>query len=66
MAFFYFWKMNSNEIIVSEGKKPFNVFNFEEFQPAFDFGLLYSNKLNIDLLDATEKGNSKWIDKTKL
>jgi hypothetical protein len=49
-----------------KGNKHYNVFNFEEFQPAFDFGLLYSNKLNIDLLDATEKGNSKWIDKTKL
>lgn len=49
-----------------KGNKHYNVFNFEEFQSAFDFALLYSNKLNIDLLDATEKGNSKWIDKTKL
>ncbi|GAA4080330.1 hypothetical protein GCM10022389_28060 [Flavobacterium cheonanense] len=32
---------------------------------AMSFGLLFSNKLNIDLLDATEKGNFKWIDKTK-
>ncbi len=31
-----------------------------------DFGLLISNKLNIDVLDATEKGNFKWIDKTEL
>jgi hypothetical protein len=49
-----------------KGNRHYNVFNFEEFKPAFNFGLLFSNKLNIDLLDATEKGNFKWIDKSKL
>ena len=49
-----------------KGNKHYNVFNFEEYKSAFDFGLLFSNKLNIDLLDATKKGNSKWIDKTNL
>ncbi|MES2747587.1 MAG: hypothetical protein V4648_04365 [Bacteroidota bacterium] len=46
--------------------KHYKVAKFEEFQYAFDFGLLFSNKLNIDLLDATEKGNSEWIDKSAL
>ena len=45
--------------------KHFNVYNYENINEAMSFGLLFSNKLNIDLLDATEKGNSKWIDKTK-
>lgn len=49
-----------------KGNKHFNVTNFVELQPAFDFGLFFSNKLNIDLLDATEKGNSNWIDKEKI
>ncbi|WP_313804726.1 hypothetical protein [Flavobacterium sp.] len=46
-----------------KGNKHFNVCTFEDFQPAFDFGLHFSNRLNLDLLDATEKGNSKWIEK---
>lgn len=62
--------IESNESTVFEvnlwykGNKHFNVSNFEEFQPAMNFGLMFSNKLNIDLLDATEKGNSKWVEKT--
>lgn len=47
-----------------KGNKHFNVANYGEFQSAFDFGMLFSNKLNIDLLDATEKGDFKWIDKS--
>ena len=46
--------------------KHFNVYNYENVDEAMRFGLLFSNKLNLDLLDATEKGNSKWIDKTEL
>ena len=46
-----------------KGNKHFNVSNFDEFEPDFQFGLHFSNRLNIDLLDATEKGNSKWIEK---
>lgn len=49
-----------------KGNKHFNVSAYDEFQPAFDFGVLFSDKLNIDLLDATEKGNFKWIDKIKI
>jgi hypothetical protein len=46
------------------GNKHYKMYFFEEKKPAFEFALMVSNKLNIDLLDATEKGNSKWIDKT--
>lgn len=49
-----------------QGNKHYNIFEFDEFKPAFDFGLQYSNKLNIDLLDASERGNFKWIDKSEL
>lgn len=49
-----------------KGNKHFNVFNFDEEKQAFEFGLQFSNKLNIDLLDATEERNFKWVDKTKL
>jgi hypothetical protein len=48
------------------GNKHYKMYFFEEEKPAFDFALMVSNKLNIDLLDATEKGNSIWVDKTKL
>lgn len=44
-----------------EGNKHFNVLNFDEAQPAIDYGRLFSEKLNLKLLDATEKGNTKWI-----
>ena len=46
--------------------KHFNVCKYEYIDEAMNFGLMFSNKLNIDLLDATEKGNFKWIDKTSL
>ena len=49
-----------------KGNKHFNVSNFDDFEPAFQFGLHFSNRLNIDLLDASEKGNSKWIEKEQL
>ncbi|MGH2666255.1 hypothetical protein [Flavobacterium sp.] len=45
-----------------KGNKHFNVSNYEELQAALDFGIVFSKKLNLDLLDATEKGNSKWIE----
>jgi hypothetical protein len=44
--------------------KHFNVANYEIIDEAMNFGLFFSNKLNLDLLDATEKGNFKWIDKS--
>lgn len=46
-----------------KGNKHFEIIEFDYFSEAFEFGLLFSNKLNLDLLDATEKGNSKWVDK---
>lgn len=46
--------------------KHYKMYVFENKETAFEFGIQVVKKLNIDLLDATEKGNSKWIDKTKL
>ena len=46
--------------------KHFNIASFDNNLSAMNFALLFSNKLNVDLLDATEKGNSKWIDKAAL
>ncbi|MBP4138036.1 hypothetical protein [Flavobacterium geliluteum] len=37
--------------------------SFETKQMAYQFCLDLSNKLDIDILDATEKGNFKWIEK---
>ena len=44
-----------------EGNHHFNIMDFNEAQPAFDYGRQFSEKLNLKLLDATEKGNSQWI-----
>ncbi|MEW5677507.1 hypothetical protein ABGT15_14445 [Flavobacterium enshiense] len=46
-----------------KGNKHYKMYAFEEKQPAMDFADDVARKLNIDLLDATEKGNSKWIEK---
>src|SRR6478672_5668199 len=43
-----------------EGNHHFNVDNFDEAEPAFEFGRKFSEKLNLKLLDATQKGNFKW------
>ncbi len=48
-----------------KGNKHYNMYNFEDKEPAMKFAQMVSEKLNIDLLDATEKGNSKWIEITK-
>ena len=48
------------------GNKHYNMYIFEEKEPAMKFAQIVSEKLNIDLLDATEKGNSQWIDTTKI
>jgi hypothetical protein len=47
-----------------EGNRHFNIMDFDDAQQAMDYGKLFSDKLNLKLLDATVKGNSKWIDKT--
>ncbi|WP_134148891.1 hypothetical protein [Flavobacterium sp. 270] len=44
----------------------YKMYSFENKEAAFQFSLNLSNKLNIDLLDATEKGNFKWIEKENL
>jgi len=36
-----------------------------DLQSAFDYALKIANGLEVDLLDATEKGNFKWIEKEK-
>jgi hypothetical protein len=41
----------------------FKMYSFEKEEAARNFSVEIAKKLNIDLLDATEKGNSKWIDK---
>lgn len=40
--------------------------SFETKESAYHFCLDLSTKLNIDILDATEKGNFKWIEKDEL
>lgn len=44
-----------------EGNHHFNVDYFDEAEPAFKYGKQFSEQLNLKLLDATVKGNSKWI-----
>lgn len=46
-----------------KGNKHYKMYFFEEKESAFKFATAISNKLNIDLLDATEKGNNKWVEK---
>jgi len=48
------------------GNKHYEMFCFDDKKSAFDFALIVSNKLNIDLLDATNKGDFQWVDKIKL
>lgn len=44
------------------GNKHYKMYFFDEKKSAMKFAELTAIKLNIDFLDATEKGNSKWID----
>ncbi|HMI07141.1 MAG TPA: hypothetical protein VK528_06325 [Flavobacterium sp.] len=44
--------------------KHYKMFVFEEKPQAFQFAGQVADKLKIDVLDATEKGDSKWIEKT--
>jgi hypothetical protein len=43
--------------------KHYTMYTYEDYEGAMLFGRTISDKLNIDLLDATEKGNFKWIEK---
>jgi hypothetical protein len=47
------------------GNKHYKMYFFDEKESAMKFAELTALKLSIDLLDATEKGNSKWIDISK-
>lgn len=44
----------------------YKMYDFEDKEAAYQFALDISNKLNIDLLDATEKGNFIWIEKERM
>jgi len=47
------------------GNKHYTMYSFEEKEIAFTFANHVATKLNIDLLDATKRGNNKWIETTK-
>lgn len=42
--------------------KHYKMYSFDEKCSAFNFGSEVAKKLKLDLLDATEKGNPKWIE----
>jgi len=39
------------------------MYTYEDYESAMLFGRTVSDKLNLDLLDATEKGDFKWVEK---
>ena len=45
-----------------KGNKHYKMYLFEEKRRAFQFAEMVSQKLKLDILDATERGNSKWIE----
>lgn len=49
-----------------EGNKHFQMFIFENSKEAFNFGKIVAEKLNIDLLDATEYGNNQWVERDEI
>jgi hypothetical protein len=49
-----------------EGNRHYKMYSFETKESAYNFSLNLSNKLKIDLLDATEKGNRIWIEKPEV
>lgn len=48
-----------------KGNKHQVLCGFKDLDSVMVYGVDISNKLNIDLLDATEKGNFKWVDKSE-
>ncbi|MBT8244598.1 MAG: hypothetical protein HKP48_05090 [Winogradskyella sp.] len=46
---------NKNQII--------NLFAYDDFEKVIEEAFFFADKLNIDLLDARERGYHKWIDK---
>ena len=53
----FFWLSETNK------KNIVTLFNKEE---ALNFAILIAESINVKVLDATEKSNFKWIDKTEL
>jgi len=49
-----------------KNNRHYQMYQFDEKAQAFNLAKLTSTKLNIELLDATVKGDFQWIDKTKL
>jgi len=45
-----------------KGNKHYKMYVFESKSPAIGFSRQVAQKLKIDLLDATVKGNSQWLD----
>lgn len=43
--------------------KHYKMYVYDEKEAAIAFAELVANKLDLDVLDATERGNSKWIEK---
>ena len=66
VAVFFDSKENYEVNLWYVGNKHYRMYDFDEKKPAMKFAEMVSEKLNIDILDSTEKGNSKWIDKTKV
>ncbi len=46
--------------------KHYKMYKLTEEEHALKFGAMVAKKLNIDLLDATERGNNKWVEKETL
>ncbi len=47
-----------------KGNRHYKLDTFQTSDNAFDFASSISKKLNLDLLDSTERGNSNWINAT--
>jgi len=47
---------------IHKGHKRFNTGTFEKKHEAMEYGKNVAKALKIDFLDATERGNSKWIE----
>ncbi|MGV9004755.1 hypothetical protein [Flavobacterium sp.] len=48
------------------GNRHYTMYSFDEKEMAFKLANHVANKLNLDLLDATDRGNNKWIEITKI
>ena len=62
VSVFYDSKENFQVNLWYKGNKHFKMCRFAEKSPAMEFARHVAKKLKIDLLDATVKGNSQWLD----